>query len=367
MTTDCVVEQGAVLTSHDHFVITIYFIILSTYPKIPRDISKMIVYRKTCHQNKSNPLPVIPLTRTALELCWSLHSFRKNDASNIENYIQYVSDSNNWPLLPSPETNVAPANWMVGILVSFWDGLFSRGVLFQFAAIKKVQRPGVFPFILSHWTRLHRLWHDAQETPEGGKVERFNILSIDQNLALNSVPASRKNEPCDTDADFADMTAEECFSWRILLRLEDIEPFRVHPYADSIAIQLSNKNASKYIPDPSNKDLVSKQNPPGNDPITHLTPISGRNLKIHQLPHIRAAGWWCAGYVNTHRTHVWHMYTYIWFISMPNVGTMRAHDCKVISLSRKPLGSPFFQVVPCSFHLLEKGLGYLLCQDETWV
>ena len=101
---------------------------------------------------------------------------------------------------------------------------------------------------------------------------------------------------------------------------------------------------------------VQKKTLPGNDPITHLTPISGRNLKIHQLPHIRAAGWWCAGYVNTHRTHVWHMYTYIWFISMPNVGTMRAHDCKVISLSRKPLGSPFFQVVPCSFHLLEKVL-----------
>ena len=216
----------------------------------------MIVCRKTCHQNKSNPLPVIPLTRTALELCWSLHSFRKNDASNVENYIQYVSDSNNWPLLPSPETNVAPANWMVGMLVSNlgWPIFKGGNIIFQLATIKKIQRPGVFPFILSHWTRrLQRLWHDAQETPEGGKVERFNILSIDQNLALNSVPASRKNEPCDTDADFADMTAEECFSWRILLRLEDIKPFRVHPYADSIAIQLSNKNASKYILTPQSE------------------------------------------------------------------------------------------------------------------
>jgi len=140
----------------------------------------------------------------------------------------------------------------------------------------------------------------------------------------------KKTNPaiCDTDADFAHMTAEESFSWRVLLRRGDIKLFRVHPYADSIAIQLSNKNAGRYI-------LTPTKNPPGNDPITHLSPISGRNLKIHPLPHIRAVGCWCAGNMSIPIGSTYAIYTYIWFISMANLGTIRAHDCEVISMSRK--------------------------------
>ena len=33
-----------------------------------------------------------------------------------------------------PETNIAPEKWMVGILVSFWDGLF-LGAICQFQGV----------------------------------------------------------------------------------------------------------------------------------------------------------------------------------------------------------------------------------------
>ena len=141
------------------------------------------------------------------------------------------------PVIPL-KTNSWKNRFVVDQITSKWSSFKEKYIQYgkksnEIGHCQHVQR-GVFHFILFGPC----LWHDAQETPERGKVKRFDILSIDQNLALTSLAKPTEANCAMQKMLCQNLTAEEFFwefwDWKIFNVV-----FCIHLYAESkVKIQI---------------------------------------------------------------------------------------------------------------------------------